>query len=491
MSVSSKQVSVIGAGVGGMAIAIRLAVKGYKVSVYESNPYVGGKLSQIESGDFRFDAGPSLFTMPELVDELFQLANKNPRDFFNYQKLDESCRYFYEDGTHLIGYTDPEKFAQESAKKTGVNPSAVLNHLKKSQFIYDSTAFLFLKKSLHRFKTYLSFEVIKSFLKLPFLGVFGSMHSANRDALSNDKMVQLFDRYATYNGSNPYIAPAILNIIPHLEFNKGAFFPNKGMYSISLALHDLAVSLGVQFKLNSKVDEIILDNKKVKGLRVNEEVVFSDYVISNLDIFFTYKNLLKNRFASKMIAKQERSTSALIFYWGINANFPYLDLHNIFFSADYKSEFDALKRGKSIYNDPTVYVNITSKKKSSDAPENCENWFVMINVPSNENQDWDSLIIQAKASIIKKLNRQLKTNLESLILNEEILDPRKIESKTGSYKGSLYGTASNKKMAAFFRHPNFSTDIRGLYFCGGSVHPGGGIPLALSSAKIVDDFFST
>lgn len=491
MSVSSKKVSVIGAGVGGMAVAIRLAVKGYKVSVFESNPYVGGKLSQIESGDFRFDAGPSLFTMPELIDELFQLANKNPREFFNYQKLDESCRYFYEDGTHIIGYTDPQKFAEESAKKTGVEASAVLKHLKKSQFIYDSTAFLFLQKSLHSIKTYLSLKVLKSFLKLPFLGVFGSMHSANRNALSNDKMVQLFDRYATYNGSNPYIAPAILNIIPHLEFNKGAFFPNKGMYSISLALHDLAVSLGVQFNLNSKVDEILLERKKVKGVMLNGEAILSDYVISNLDIFFTYKNLLKNQFASKMIARQERSTSALIFYWGVNNTFPTLDLHNIFFSSDYKKEFEELNAAKTIYHDPTVYVNITSKKNSSDAPENCENWFVMINVPSNENQDWDELIIKAKASIIKKLNRQLNTDLEPLILSEEILDPRKIESKTGSYKGSLYGTASNKKMAAFFRHPNFSNDIRGLYFCGGSVHPGGGIPLALSSAKIVDDFFST
>ena len=489
MSVNSKIVSVIGAGVGGMATAIRLAAKGYSVTVYESNAYVGGKLSQIQSGDFRFDAGPSLFTMPELVDELFEIANKNPRDYFNYQKLDESCRYFYEDGTHIIGYTDPEKFAQEAANKTGVNASAVIKHLQKSQFIYDSTAFLFLQKSLHRFKTYLSVKVISSFLKLPFLGIFKSMHNANKRAFKNDKMVQLFDRYATYNGSNPYIAPSILNIIPHLEFNKGAFFPNKGMYSISLALHDLALSLGVKFELNSKVDEVLVEDKKVKGIATNGETIFSDYVVSNLDVFFVYKNLLKNESFSKKIAAQERSTSALIFYWGINASFPALDLHNIFFSDNYKKEFEALESAQTIYDDPTVYINITSKKKPSDAPKNCENWFVMINVPSVENQDWDKLIAKARASIIEKLNRQLNTDVASLILTEEILDPILIESKTGSYKGSLYGTASNKKMAAFFRHPNFSSDIGGMFFCGGSVHPGGGIPLALSSAKIVDGFF--
>lgn len=489
MSVNSNTVCVIGAGVGGMAVAIRLAVKGYSVSVYESNSYVGGKLSQIESDNFRFDAGPSLFTMPELVDELFQIANKNPRDYFNYQELEESCRYFYEDGTNIIGYTDPEKFAQESEAKTGVDAKDVIKHLKKSEFIYDSTAFLFLQKSLHRVKTYLSLKVVKSFLKLPFLGIFKSMHSANQAALSNDKMVQLFNRYATYNGSNPYIAPAILNIIPHLEFNKGAYFPNKGMYSISLALYNLALSLGVKFNFNSKVEEIIVNDKKVKGIVCNGDTIFSDFVVSNLDVFFVYKNLLKNQPFSRKIATQERSTSALIFYWGINATFPSLDLHNIFFSKEYKKEFQELKNGSSIYNDPTVYVNITSKKNTVDAPKNCENWFVMINVPSLDEQDWDSLINEAKASIIKKLNRMLNTDLESLILTEHVLDPRGIELKTGSYKGSLYGTASNKKMAAFFRHPNFSSDIGGLYFCGGSVHPGGGIPLALSSAKIVDELF--
>ena len=164
-------------------------------------------------------------------------------------------------------------------------------------------------------------------------------------------------------------------------------------------------------------------------------------------------------------------------------------LHNIFFSEDYKKEFEYLRQGQKIYDDPTIYVNITSKKKKSDAPKGCENWFVMINVPSNTGQDWDNLILLARQSILRKLFKQLGINLEPHILTEEILEPRTIESKTASYQGSLYGSASNNKMAAFFRHSNFSNDIRGLYFCGGSVHPGGGIPLALSSAKIVDSFF--
>jgi len=485
------QVSVIGAGIGGLAIAIRLAIKGYKVTIFESNSYVGGKLSQIESDGFRFDAGPSLFTMPELVDELFVLAGLNPKTYFNYQKLDESCRYFYEDGTVLKAYSDIQKLAKESYQKTGLQPNQLIKHLKKSKYIFDATAFLFLQKSLHKFKSYISFTVLKSFLKLPFLGIFKSMHKANHEALNNPKMEQLFNRYATYNGSNPFLAPAILNIIPHLEFGKGAYFPTNGMYSIALSLYQLAKKLGVTFRLNSQVQEIVVQRGQVEGLRLSNEFIKSDYVVSNIDVYFVYKKLLKSFSMPKKIVSQERSTSALIFYWGISKTFSQLDLHNIFFSKDYKTEFDCLRSRQSIHFDPTVYINITSKKNSSDAPKGCENWFVMINVPPNNGQNWDLLIPQARAAILKKLNRILEVNLEENILNEEILDPIKIESKTASYQGSLYGTASNNKMAAFFRHSNFSNKVSKLYFCGGSVHPGGGIPLALSSAKIVDGFFKS
>lgn len=485
----SKKVVVVGAGVGGLATAIRLVVKGYKVEVFESNPYVGGKLSQIKSKGFRFDAGPSLFTMPELVDELFELAHKNPRDYFNYLKLDESCRYFYPDGTFLRGYSDIDKFAEESANITGVNPIHVKKHLQKSAYIYDSTAFLFLERSLHKLKSYLSLRVLKSFLKLPFLGIFSTMHAANSKALKNEKMTQLFDRYATYNGSNPYVAPSILNIIPHLEFNKGAYFPKDGMYSIASSLFELAQSLGVKFNLNTKVTKILVEDKKVSGVQIGDYKVFSDYVVCNLDIHFVYNFLLKEQKKPSKILAQERSTSALIFYLGVNKSFDNLDLHNIFFSSDYSQEFDCLKQGQDIYLDPTIYVNITSKKNKSDAPDGCENWFVMINVPSNTGQDWDILIAKARQYIFQKLSKQLETKLDSHILTEEILEPRSIESKTASYQGSLYGSSSNNKMAAFFRHSNFSDDIEDLYFCGGSVHPGGGIPLALSSAKIVDSFF--
>ncbi len=186
--------------------------------------------------------------------------------------------------------------------------------------------------------------------------------------------------------------------------------------------------------------------------------------------------------------KQERSSSAFIFYWGMNQHFPALNLHNIFFAKDYQAEFTHLFKQKKIYSDPTVYINITSKcEPGIQAPMGKENWFVMVNAPANIGQDWTDYRIQYKEAVIAKLSRMLGTDIASCIEVEEMLDPVLIESRTASYMGSLYGTSSNARMAAFLRHPNFSNKIQGLYFVGGSVHPGGGIPLCLQSAAIMSD----
>jgi len=316
------------------------------------------------------------------------------------------------------------------------------------------------------------------------------MHRANQSFFADKRLVQFYDRYATYNGSNPYRAPATLNVIPHLEQHFGAYFPEGGMYSITQSLVKLAKELGVQFNYNKPVDEIVLKDKKATGIMVQGNFVPAHIVVSNMDVWFTYRKLLARhpQLFPEKILNQERSSSALIFYWGINRQFSELDLHNIFFSANYEAEFDAIWKQKTIYHDPTVYLNISSKHQTADAPAGCENWFVMINVPANTGQNWGKLIEDARENIIQKLSTQLGENVEALIINESILDPRSIESRTSSYQGSLYGTSSNSQFAAFLRHANRSSQIKNLYFCGGSVHPGGGIPLALLSAKIVSEW---
>lgn len=482
---------VIGAGIAGIASAIRSAVKGFQVDLYEANSYPGGKLTALKLGDYRFDAGPSLFTMPQYVDELFQLAGKNPKDYFTYQKLDEVCRYFWDDGTRLTASATIDNFAKEIATHTSSSEQEIKNFFRKSSTIYDITHEVFLEKSLHQLSTYLRLNTAKSFLRFHEIDAFRTMASANESFFSDPKMVQYANRFATYNGSNPYLAPATLNVIPHLEQHFGAYFPKNGMHDITLSLVKLAEDLGVKFHYQKQVEEILVENKKVKGIKVDNRLIQSDLVISNMDVYFTYKKLLKDELQPQKILKQERSSSALIFYWGIKKEFKQLGLHNIFFSNNYKEEFKHIFKSKTIYKDPTVYINISSKIKKDDAPENAENWFTMINVPNNIGQNWEDFKQQARANIIKKLNDNLKVNIEELIAVEDVLDPVLIESRTSSYRGSLYGTSSNNQFAAFLRHANFTKKIKGLYFAGGSVHPGGGIPLALLSAKIVAEMIAS
>ncbi|MFD2864698.1 1-hydroxycarotenoid 3,4-desaturase CrtD [Mucilaginibacter antarcticus] len=486
---SSKKAVVIGAGIAGIAAAIRLAVKGYAVEIFEVNTSPGGKLAEINKDKFRFDAGPSLLTLPQYIDDLFELAGKKPADYFEYQQLDVICKYFYADGTKLTAYADREKFEQEITTHTTENRDALRNQAAKSATIYELTSPVFLERAFGGLKMLFTKAGLKTLLNLEKLDATRTMHEANQQMFKDERMVQFYDRYATYNGSNPYAAPGTLNVIPHLEQGMGAYFPNEGMYAIITGLVKLAGELGIKFNYNSPVDEILLDGKTAKGVKVLGNVINADIVISNMDVWFTYNTLLKNhpKLHPQKTLKQERSSSALVFYWGINKKFSQLDLHNIFFSADYKAEFDQIWKEKNIYHDPTVYINISSKLRPKDAPPGCENWFVMIIVPSNSGQNWDEPVKAARANILTKLSGLLNEDVSKLIISESILDPRDIETRTLSYQGSIYGNSSNSQFAAFMRHRNQSAQIKNLYFCGGSVHPGGGIPLCLLSAKIVSE----
>jgi phytoene desaturase len=479
------KIAIIGAGIAGIAASIRMAVKGHDIDVFEANDYPGGKLSAFDQGGYRFDAGPSLFTMPQYVDELFRLAGKKPEDFFVYDTLDLVCNYFWDDSTRLHAWSDPQRFAQEVAATFGVPESQLLQILEEARFKYELTGKTFLEKNLYSWRTWLTREVGAALLKISKLDVFQTMNGVHERYFSEPKMVQLFNRFATYNGSNPYKAPGLLSMIPHFEHGIGAFYPKGGMVSITNSLYQLALSLGVRFHFSEPVTQIVVEQKKVRGIRTAAQGLLPfDRVISNMDVFFTYHKLLPELPRPHRILRQEKSTSALIFYWGIRRSFPELHLHNILFSNNYKEEFAQLQAGK-VFDDPTVYINISSKCSPEDAPPGCENWFTMVNVPYNAGQDWDTIIVETRKRVLEKVSHNLGTDIEALLENESVLEPRSIEHKNSSHLGALYGTSSNNPFAAFLRHPNFSKQVQGLYFCGGSVHPGGGIPLALLSAKIV------
>jgi phytoene desaturase len=464
-----------------------MACKGHQVQVFERNAEPGGKLGHFVQDGYSFDAGPSLFTQPANIEELFALAGEPIAEYFTYRKLPLACRYFFEDGKKIDAHTDAVLFATELGEKNGEDVESVKKYLATAERAYNTIGTIFLDYSLHRKGTWLSRRIFPAIAATRLRYLLQSMHSYHRSHFRSPQTVQIFDRFATYNGSNPYKAPAMLSMIPHLEQNEGTFYPTGGMINITRALYQLALKKGVTFHFNTKVDKILHQGGQVNGVMAGGQNHKADTVVSNMDVFYVYRDLLNDEAKAAAVLKRERSSSAMIFYWGMKKEFPQLHLHNIFFTRNYAEEFRHLFVTKEMYADPTVYVNITSKMEAGQSPAGSENWFVMLNAPASSGQDWADLQQSAKQAVIDKLSRMLGEDIVPFIETERVLDPTGIESQTLSHMGSLYGTSSNSMFAAFLRHPNFNSSIKGLYFTGGSVHPGGGIPLCLKSAKIVSE----
>lgn len=483
MKNNSPSAIVVGAGIGGLATAIRLSNLGFKVTVFEAANTPGGKIAQLKKDGFRWDMGPSLFTLPHLVDELFTQSGKSPNDYYNYSQLDVITKYFFPDKTIFSAAQSLEKLKEDLVSIFGESREKVNAFFGDVKDTYDFTEPLFLKNPIKDFPKNLSGSLwsnIKHFLRM---NAFSSMHKTNHKYFSNPKTIQIFNRYATYNGSDPYRAPGTLNVIAHLEHSLGAYFLKGGMYQLTKSVYQLALDLGVEFHFNQKVEKIMIEAKQAKGVIANGKQFYSDVVVSNADIMHAYNELMPNVKKPSLYLNQEKSTSALVFYWGVNKQFPQLDLHNIFFSSEYEKEFQFLRDGK-VFNDPTVYLYVSSKFNKEDAPLEAENWFVMINVPSNKNQDWNTFIQEAKNNIIQKLSKDLGEDFSKNIVTESILSPLDIEKRTTSYGGALYGNSSNNMFSAFLRHPNKRNAIKNLYFVSGSGHPGGGIPLCILSSNI-------
>jgi len=498
MSVNNKRVAVIGSGVGGLSAAIRLASKGYEVDVFEANSFAGGKLSEVWVNGYRFDVGPSVMTLPHLFDELARDAGLEPH--VAYERLEMTSRYQFEDGLVVNAWADPERFFAEIADKFAVDAAVVRRHFAKSKRAYELTLPVFLERSLHKLASYLSIETLRAFLLAPTLSLFSSLHQLNARSFADPRLQQLFDRYATFNGSDPYLTPGVMSVISYIERGLGVFAPQGGMIGITQALVAMAEKKGVRLHLNSKVTALHRRGKRVSALTVQkgtaaETLEGFDAVVSNLDVVLTYRNLLGDDKTAQTYAKQERSLSAIVFCWGIRPPTPGaldgLEVHNSFFSRDYADEFDHLKR-RTVSEDPTIYLNITSRYAPGDAPPGCDTWFAMVNVPANDgSQDWDAEVRRMRRAVIAKLSRNLGLEVEPMIEAEWVLDPRVIEERYATWQGSIYGTASNSRTAGFFRHPNFSPKYEGLYFAGTTVHPGGGIPLCLLSGKIASELVVT
>ncbi len=482
----TKKIAIIGAGLGGISAAIRLSRAGFSVDVFEKNTQPGGKLHEHVENGYRFDTGPSVLTFPNVIHELFYYAGFETDDFLTFIKPDPATRYIFSDSSNL---DIPGEANQISESLENFSPGTAKQFnafMSKAEKMYNRAGKLFLESPIHELKTFLSPAVLRNLHNLARLDSFKSMYQGIEEKFSDKRIRQLFARYATYNGSNPYQAPATLNMISYVEMVLGTFYVKGGMYRLAKAMELIGRQVGIHFYYNIDVEKIIIKNDRIKGIQINNDLLEYDYVISNVDVINTFKYLIDDYpHLTQKYSKLEPGLSGMVFLWGIDNENPDLIHHNVLFSADYRKEFDQLFKLNQAADDPTVYIAITSKTDPTDAPVGSENWFVMVNMPGfPETGKANYSTEKVRKKVLAKLKKS-GFDIENNIQNEKILEPKHFAEKFGANRGSIYGISSNHWKNAFMRPANRSKKIDGLYFAGGSTHPGGGVPLVILSGKIV------
>lgn len=481
---SSYDVIIVGAGLAGLACALRLRKKGKRVLVIEKNEKPGGKLSELKSMGFRFDQGPSLLTEPENLWELFELFEKNSNSYFDIIEHSESCRYFFDDQSSITLSSDLTKSKKEIRNCISEEESEnYVEYLLNSKKDYSSVGEVFLNNPVPNILGFVHPRFIKNYPFLLSKKMTTSLSNYNSTKFKSEKMNLIFNRFGTYNGSNPYQMSGLYSMISNSELNDGTYFPKNGMRSIIDGLYKLSCEEGIDFKFNTTIEiEKIEDGFSYKFDNSNPERV--KRVVCAMDHITFYDKVMKEPSDTEPFKKQERSSSGLIFYWGINTKIKEIGLHNIIFSNDYKSEFNSIFEARKNTKAPTIYIHNSSAICPEDAPINGQNLFIMINTSSYDAPD-KAYIDEMKNYVILKIKEQFNIDITDHIVTEDYWDNSSIETLTGSYLGALYGASSNKMNSALKRHSNISKKYKNLYFCGGTVHPGGGIPLVLKSAKIV------
>ncbi|HQV30283.1 MAG TPA: phytoene desaturase family protein [Calditrichia bacterium] len=480
-----QEVAVIGGGLGGLATAIRLAHAGFSVSLYEKNQRIGGKMNEHRQAGFRFDTGPSLLTMPFVIDNLFEDLGLDRRQYLDIQPIDPLCRYVWPDGQQLDASANLEKMQEAIAAISPDDARRYPDFLDYSRRIYEVTGRIFLETAIHEPAKLFSGENISRFLKFYQIDPLRTVDQGIRRFFKDPKIIQLFNRYATYNGSNPFRAPATLNIISWVEYGLGGYYIRGGMYRLVEVLGELAQQLGVRIHTGTAVEKILHHRGRVTGVHIAGEKVTADVVVCNADVVEAHRTLMDGVDGRrKRLEKLEPSISGMVFLWGVEGNFPELAHHNIFFSGDYHREFDRIFEDREIPHDPTIYLAVTSKTDRDHAPGKAENWFVLLNMPYlNEGQNWDLATRRMREVVLRRF-REMGIDLAPRLVTESVFTPETFQETYASNRGSIYGISSNNRSTAFKRPANRSRDVEGLYFTGGSSHPGGGIPLVLLSGKI-------
>jgi phytoene desaturase len=428
--------------------------------------------------------------MRHVLKELFEAANRRLEDYLELVLLDPICRYFWSDKTVFNASRNLPKTLKEIEKLEPRDVIGFEKFMADARRKYEVAERTFLAHSLNDLPKLLRPRYAGD---LAAISSWKTLDSHNQKYFRSPKLQQLFNRFATYNGSSPYQTPATFALIPFVEFGLGAWYVRGGIYEIPKALTRLAKELGVEIKTNCEVERILCANRRAVGVKLkNGEDLTADFIVSNADAIETYRSLIEaeNRqsFPDKKLKKIEPSCSGFVLLLGAKKNFPQLAHHNIFFSDDYRAEFDQIFKEKRPAANPTIYVCAASRTDATQAPAGCENLFVLINTPyTSETTNWETEKKPYRNLIIKKLEDFGLKDLESSIEVEQIITPADFEEKYRANRGSIYGVSSNGAFSAFLRPPNQSRDVKNLFFVGGATHPGGGMPLVMLSGKMAAD----
>jgi phytoene desaturase len=475
-------VVVIGAGVGGLAASIRLAAAGHDVVVLERNPVVGGKLATLEEGGYTFDIGPSLLTLPHVFDELFRLAGTSLADELDLVRLDPQFRYRWPDGSTL---DIPDDAAAVPAAIEAFSPGSGAQWERFAAHaaqIWEISERTFLAGPMSSPLSLL--KRMRSPLDLTRIDGNRTLAKSAASHFDDARLQQLVGRYATYSGSSPFMAPATLACIPHIEQAFGCWYVMGGLGNLRDALARTARSLGVDIRTGVEVGRISTDRGRATGVELADGGAEpADAVVANVDAAHLFVDLLPRPKEAARLDKLGPSTSAFVVCAAVRGRTEGIAHHNVFFSLHNRQEFQYLETGNMAI-DPTIYACVSAVTDRSQAPRECENWFLLVNTPP-------AVGLDRKIMTAAVLNRVAERgcDLRDRIEFTRTLLPADFEVRYRAYGGSIYGPSSNGKRAAFAR-PNNVGPVDGLYLVGGSSHPGGGLPMVTISARIVADLIA-
>jgi phytoene desaturase len=487
------EVVVVGAGVGGLATAIRLASAGHRVTVFEAADDVGGKLGHYEresrAGTFRFDTGPSLLTLPQILGDLFESTGGDLTEHLDLIELDPIVRHRFTDGTVLDSCADQKEFTDRIAAVFGERSAREWRRLwKRAERVWDAS-WRHVLTAPARSTLGLSTLAWRAG-DLRAIGPGQSLRGVTRRYLSDPRLRTLVERYATYTGADPRRAPAALLAIPYAEMNYGGWYLRGGLRTLAGAMLTHAEDLGVRVHVGTPVTEIDA-GRRVRGVRLFDgTVVRADVVVANADALDVYRDLLPHRRRARRL--RERSLGGFVMLLGVHGRTPRLAHHTVMFPTDYDAEFDDIfgrpRRGvlARVARDPTVFVTVADDPEVR--PDGYESWFVLVNAPPHGDDastvDWTAAGLRERyAERVLDVLETRGIEVRDRIVFQEIRTPVDLQIATGTPGGAIYGTPAHG-LTGLRRPPN-AGPVRGLYLVGGSVHPGGGLPMVLLSAKIV------